>query len=238
MKKIWIIPVLLLSIGLAGCSMFGNDGDDDDDSFIVGYWVQESFSLPDTDVYEFASGGTCAVYADYAMRTVDLETNWSLSGDTLTIMGITGTITKVSENEFQWNTELGSHAVYYRKGYEPGGFALDGPFTELTLGTAYEGEFTEETDFDVFTVAVEDGASYEIFWEDKYDHGASSYSGAIVVSAYEADKSTDYFTGESTGYPMPMAVTASGTTIYIITRRPVSLKLSGTYSLKVRKVTP
>ncbi|ADK81304.1 hypothetical protein [Sediminispirochaeta smaragdinae] len=325
MKKIWIIPVLLLSIGLAGCSMFGNDGDDDDDDTaapftIVGSWVKESPSYPTTHVYEFASDGSCNIYdnyamtgvpykttwslsgdtwsldddysatitiiseneftvndstttyyrkgyepgghvdetlpigswvidrcsfpntnvylfasdgtvilyADYAMTTEDAASTWSLSGDTLTLDGDSATITIISGNEFTWDGYS-----YYRKGYEPDGFALDGPAASLSLGTAYDGNFTDGADFDVFTVAVEDGANYDITWDDSFD-GSHHYSGDIKVIAYAADRATAYFFDKDNGYTHPETITASGTIIYIIAR-PYDSDSVGTYSLTVTK---
>jgi len=240
MKKLWSLFMLLLAVSLVSCSMFGNDGDDDDKDApftIIGCWVRESAFFADTIVYEFASDGTFTLYQNYAMTTVAISDGWSLSGDSLTLTHSPSSsqITVASANEFSWDG-----VTYYRKGFEPDGngaaAVLGGPATSLTLGTAYEGEFTEENDIGAFSVAVEDGASYKISWDDSYE-GSGSYTADIKVSAYKADKETVYFAGADNGYTSPKTVTADGTTIYIITR-PIALGLSGTYSLKVTKVTP
>jgi hypothetical protein len=334
MKKFWILPVLLLSMGLAGCNMFGNDGDDEDTEAypIAGSWVNDSPATYSSDVVEFTSNGTYTIYSNYAMETVDSTGTWSLSNGILTIDGTeTGSITAVSENEFTWNAdtyyrkgyepggnsyedfpfagswvedfaytpetnvmefvsdgtyieysdyamttqspsgtwaisssgtwtisvkrlELESQAggtsaeitavsenkftwdgsTYYRRGYEPGGNALSGAATTLTLGTTYEGVFTEK-DTNLFSVTVEDGASYAISWDDS-ENGTGSYTGDIEVSAYNSDKTTAYFYQIDHGYDTPQTITADGTTMYIITN-PYDFRgyLGGTYGLTVTK---
>ncbi|ADK81303.1 lipocalin family protein [Sediminispirochaeta smaragdinae] len=226
-----------------GWTFYRKGTEPDGHNDLIGTWVPSFYSIPDTEVHQYKADGTFTYYSDYAMQKIYREGTWTWNSDH-TVLTIVFTryangsqdsqVKFLSGNKIQYGAEY-----LYRKGSEPCGNVLSGSATTLAVDTAYTGEFTDLS-AKLFCVTVEDGASYEISWDDS-DEGSGSYTGDISVSAYKADKASKYFAEEDRGYSVPQSLSANGTVMYIVVVPYLEFYFSdslGTYSLTVTKVTP
>jgi len=231
MKKPLVGFTTFCVLGFDDCSIL-DCGEDDEEKFtIVGSWVVDYAYLPCSSVHKCDSDGTYTVYSDYAMTNIYYRGTWRLSGTTKLRLGYVRSIMSVVDaNKFELNGY-----TYYRKGHKFGGNAFAGSASSLTVGSTHKGDLIDLIP-KLFAIFVEDGATYEIFWEDGVNKATDSfYTATIEISVYEGDKTTAYFEKEDNGYSSPKRIRANGTIMYIlVSPRTVSNRL-GTYSLTVTK---
>jgi hypothetical protein len=207
MRKILTLIEALCFILLFGSCFLNNP----DTAWLTGYWVYENPSNPWTKVEYFNGSGTLTEYNNYAMSSGSLSLPYTFDGTTLSAFIATGSVTKISNNEFDWATNLGTK-TYYRTGYEPDG----NKGTPLTYNVWQHSSFVSMGDTDqYFTFSATGGQTYKIQWDDSSE--GTGNMGDIKVSVYgDADLSTPYFTNIDKGYNSPLNISpSSNETIYI-----------------------
>jgi hypothetical protein len=109
----------------------------------------------------------------------------------------------------------------------------EGTVESFNLDSWVTGNSTTSDEIKTYFFNTTPGKSYMILWDDVFD-GSRTYTGDILVSAYNQDLTTTYFSQISNGYTSLNFITAQGNIAYL----KIQTRYTGSYAFKVYEFVP
>lgn len=108
-------------------------------------------------------------------------------------------------------------------------------FNVLTVGGGWtNGSMNTTGGSTWYQATVVPGQSYSLYWDDSFQ-GSGAYSLDVVVSAYQSNRTTPYFTNDDSGYTTPWTFTVpAGQTVLYVKVAAWSGSDTGTFALKLQ----
>lgn len=221
---ITVIDVVPGCIGVIRVAGGADDGQEDPNAWLYGFWVEAGTAAPHTMTLEIRADGALVMWNNYLAVNDDIEWEgtWSLEGDTLSgttpFGAFSGELTRLGEHAFQLSLPDGM--VFWRRGTQPGGWVFDQTPIPVSTEVLVQGALAEGQ-MNLYVLTAPATGTYEVqFWGADSWPDPDGYSHTMEYSTphvYADDQQTELSAHWDSEAPVAKTVDlAEGQVVYVI----------------------